>query len=1101
MLIGTALTGAFIAMIAAVSDRALAACVGENTGNVTCDAANPATGGTLESIFAGATVVTVNPGAKIDGFALFGNATFGGASVTVTAPGSLTFTNGDTIFGIANMVNLRNFFGDISYIGNAAAFGIGAQGADGTISILNTAAIGTGGISALTTGNGKIIINSNAAVNGTIIGLSNGAGDVFISGSGSVTSTTTGISASTTGLGNATIIYNGAITSVDAALSASTPDGNATVTGSGNVTSSDASTTIKAWADVAAIGHGNALIAWNGTVNNTGNGAGLYADAGAGSATVNVLGNVTSVTDTAVRATSQGGLATVTVANGVSIVGGVQAIDVGAPFGNVNLVVGGGASISSVGDAIFAHTITGNTTATIGAGSIVSGGGGGGGLVVEALGGIATVTIGAGAILSGGSAIGISADSGSLTIGNGARLTAAGAPGSFGAVYVESVTGFTMFNAGAINGSSGSTAAVYFIANGAPHTLTLAPTSVIIGQVIGGASSFQIPLGHVPGVADTLQLGGTGTGSFDISQVSDAGQYSGFGTFNKVDSSNWTLTGTSTFAGPINVNGGTLSVNGDITSAGSLTVNPGGTLGGNGVVGTTAINGGTLAPGNSIGTLTVSGSLTMTAASTYLVQVSGTFSDKTAVTGVATLAGKVIVDPLRPLGVTTTYTILNAGTRTGTFDGVSIDNFFARNARLSYVGNDVLLTLDPGLLGPILPGSAGTNQRSVAGAIDNAIIGGAVLPTGFNALYLLSGNELLNRLSQASGETATGAQQTTFDAMTQFMGVMTDPFTAGRGTPQTGAVGYVDETPAYAAKRSPSDALAAIYRKAPLMAPAFQERWNVWAAAFGGSRNTDGNTVAGSNDTRSSIGGVAVGADYWFSPNTLAGFSLAGGGTNFSVANSGSGRSDLFQAGAFVRHTVGSAYITAAAAYGWQDITTDRVVGGDRLRAQFNANSYSGRIEGGNRYLMSWLGGVGFTPYAAAQVTALDLPSYAETDGGGANTFALAYAGKTVTSTRSELGFRTDKSFAVTDAILTLRGRVAWAHDFNSDRFASATFQTLPGASFVVNGAAQASDTALTTASAEMKWTNGWAVAGTFEGEFSDVTRSYAGKGVVRYAW
>jgi hypothetical protein len=30
---------------------------------------------------------------------------------------------------------------------------------------------------------------------------------------------------------------------------------------------------------------------------------------------------------------------------------------------------------------------------------------------------------------------------------------------------------------------------------------------------------------------------------------------------------------------------------------------------------------------------------------------------------------------------------------------------------------------------------------------------------------------------------------------------------------------------------------------------------------------------------------------------------------------------------------------------------------------------------------------------------------------------------------------------------------------------------------------------------------NGWSVAGTFEGEFSDVTRSYAGKGVVRYNW
>jgi hypothetical protein len=53
----------------------------------------------------------------------------------------------------------------------------------------------------------------------------------------------------------------------------------------------------------------------------------------------------------------------------------------------------------------------------------------------------------------------------------------------------------------------------------------------------------------------------------------------------------------------------------------------------------------------------------------------------------------------------------------------------------------------------------------------------------------------------------------------------------------------------------------------------------------------------------------------------------------------------------------------------------------------------------------------------------------------------------------------------------------------------------------VVNGARQASDAALTTASAEMKWSNGWSAAATFEGEFSDVSRFYAGKGVVRYSW
>jgi uncharacterized protein with beta-barrel porin domain len=216
--------------------------------------------------------------------------------------------------------------------------------------------------------------------------------------------------------------------------------------------------------------------------------------------------------------------------------------------------------------------------------------------------------------------------------------------------------------------------------------------------------------------------------------------------------------------------------------------------------------------------------------------------------------------------------------------------------------------------------------------------------------------------------------------------------------------------------------------------------------------------VVGSNNTRSSIYGAAVGADYRFSPNTIAGFALAGGGTNFSVNTLGSGRSDLFQAGAFVRHTVGPAYLSAALAYGWQDITTDRTVtiaGVDQLRARFNANAWSGRIEGGYRFVTPWMG---ITPYAAGQFTTFDLPAYAEQAVVGTNTFALVYGSKSVTASRSELGLRSDRSFAMQDGIFTLRGRAAWAHDFNIDRIIGATFQTLPGASFVVNGAAQADD-------------------------------------------
>jgi hypothetical protein len=34
-----------------------------------------------------------------------------------------------------------------------------------------------------------------------------------------------------------------------------------------------------------------------------------------------------------------------------------------------------------------------------------------------------------------------------------------------------------------------------------------------------------------------------------------------------------------------------------------------------------------------------------------------------------------------------------------------------------------------------------------------------------------------------------------------------------------------------------------------------------------------------------------------------------------------------------------------------------------------------------------------------------------------------------------------------------------------------------------------------------LKWRNGFSLGASFEGELSGVTRSYAGKGVVRYAW
>jgi uncharacterized protein with beta-barrel porin domain len=463
-----------------------------------------------------------------------------------------------------------------------------------------------------------------------------------------------------------------------------------------------------------------------------------------------------------------------------------------------------------------------------------------------------------------------------------------------------------------------------------------------------------------------------------------------------------------------------------------------------------------------------------------------------------------VTSPTNSFRFNSPYTILTSAGLSGTrFNTLATPT--GVTGLLIYSGNNVQLNLTSAL-GQITGLSA--NQRAVGAAVDAVLNAPAGQTAGLSGIF--AGN-IASNLTQAAGETATGSQQTTFDAMTQFLGVLLDPFLGGRGsdvTQQGGAAPYAEESGdanAYASdgkRRSNSERNAyGMITKAPMRNAVNDPRWSVWAAGFGGSQTTDGNTALGSNSATSRVFGTAVGADYLLSPRTIAGFSLAGGGTNFSVNGSGSGRSDLFQAGVFIRHTAGAVYVSAALAYGWQDITTNRTVtiaGVDQLRAEFNANAFSGRIEGGYRFATPWMG---ITPYAAGQFTTFDLPAYAEGVLSGVNTFALSYGAKSVTDGRSEFGIRTDKSYAMQDAVLTLRSRFAWAHDFDPDRSIAATFQTLPGASFVVNGAAQAQDAALTTASAEMKWLNGFSLAATFEGEFSDVTRSYAGKGVARYAW
>ena len=1010
-----------------------------------------------------------------------GTSTAGGS--TIGNLGNLSFNNASTAAS-ANLDNAANLtFNDTSTAGNANVNNNGnlifnSTSTAGSATIANGAAIqfndsSTAG-SAIITNPGGIDFNNNSTAGNAHITntnfvlfndastagsatITNNAGFVFFSGSstaGSSNIANTGVLSfsNTSSAGSATITNSNEL---DFAVSSTAGNariinnGGASVFVSSNSTAGNASIT-----NSGLLQFSNTSTAGSATItDNTGGIARFFTNSTAANAAItNIAGGVLDF-----FGASTAGSARITNNSGSSVDFGLS--------GGTDISTAGNATITNSGvTRFFASTTAGNAAITNIAGITL--------FADTSTASSATIT---------NSATGQTQFTDTSTAGNATITNNLGSSTSFGG---QSTAG----NARLINNGPGSI--FDFSASSGP----LGNNQLSAGS-IEGDGSFRLGLNQLT------------VGSNNLS-TTVSGVISGNGpvALDKVGTGTLALTGTNTYTGRTLVNGGTLEVDGSIATSNMVLVGiagTGGTLSGTGTVNRAGIlSGGTLAPGsaaNPFGTLTSLTNLTFQSAAFYLVQV-GASASSTNVVGTASLANATVqVAVTSGVQGNKSYDILHStnigGSRFGSVQ--SLTPGFTET--LSYSATDVFLNLTANL-----GGNLNVNQQNVATSINNAFNNGGSLPPGFLNLFNLSGASLGNALTQLSGETATASQQTTFNAMGQFMGLLTDPFmNRGGVSASSPAIGYAEEggASAYAARSNPADAFAFV--KAPL-AKVYDPRWSMWVSGFGGSQSTSGNVALGSNDTRSSIFGTAVGADYLLSPMTIAGFALAGGGTNFSVANGGTGRSDLFQMGAYIRHNQGPAYISAALAYGWQDITTNRTVtvaGLDQLRAEFNANAWSGRLEGGYRYVAPWIGGIGITPYAAAQFVTFDLPAYMEQAVGGANTFALGYGAHDVTDVRSELGIRTDRSFIMPDGVLTLRGRFAWAHDYDPDRAIAATFQSLPGASFVVNGAAQASDSALTTASIEMKWRNGWSVAATFEGEFSNVTDSYAGKGVVRYQW
>ena len=601
--------------------------------------------------------------------------------------------------------------------------------------------------------------------------------------------------------------------------------------------------------------------------------------------------------------------------------------------------------------------------------------------------------------------------------------------------------GAAIVNSGTITGTAGTA----IDASGAS-------SAVIIDQT-GGLISGAIKLSAN---ADVLDISGgvingniVGQGSKDTINFS-------FGIFDT-----FTYAHAFGFSGinQVNVNTGVVILAGT-NSATTITVNNGGVL--------------QIGDGTDAASVTANNVINL---SNVIISHNATLNDAFLNFGNFTDAGNLVADVVN-LG---TFTIAPGGVFTGGF-----------------VIDTGTFTVDAGGTWNKTPVSIGSgyvlngNQQNVTGTLNNFINNVSPLPANF--LPLFTAADFPNAVAQLSGEAATGASTSGFRLMNDFFNLLSDRSFGGGGGGT--AIGFAPEQEA---SFPPDVALAynSVLKKPPPQS--FDQRWTAWGSGYGGYSTLNGNAATGSNNVTASTYGFAGGMDYRASPDLKLGFALGGGGTDWNLAQGlGGGRSDSLQAAVDGTEHWGPAYLSAALAFANHWFTTNRNALGDQLTAKFDGQSYGMRLEGGYRYAVMPTAGV--TPYAAVQAQWFHTPSYSETDltGGG---LGLSYNAMTANNTRSELGARFDDLTLLDGMPLMLRARAAWAHDWVSTPALTATFEALPGANFITNGAAQPANSALATAGAELHLTANWSVEAKFDGQFASTSQTYTGTGTLRYSW
>jgi autotransporter-associated beta strand protein len=278
---------------------------------------------------------------------------------------------------------------------------------------------------------------------------------------------------------------------------------------------------------------------------------------------------------------------------------------------------------------------------------------------------------------------------------HGNDVTLAGAIGGAGAL-TKTGDGLLLLN-GANAYSGGTVVAAGTLRQGVAGALPAGTAYSVNGGSLE-LNGFDLEMSALSGSGGQIA---TGLATLTVDQSgssSYAGSIAGSGALIKRGAGRLELSGSNSYAGPTEVQGGSLAVNGALASFSSVQVRTGATLGGTGTVGSVLLDaGGILAPGNSIGTLNVDGDLAFASGSIYQLEADAAGNaDRLVVSGLANLAGTVqVLAENGDYAADTRYSILSASGESplsGQFDGVSANLAFL-DPSLTYSSNEVFLTL------------------------------------------------------------------------------------------------------------------------------------------------------------------------------------------------------------------------------------------------------------------------------------------------------------------------------------------------------------------------------------------------------------------------